>query len=220
LQALKVVLLGAAFGLIALAFIGCMDGIQRLFHRIHVWPPLRPALGGVALAVLAGAAGPGYLGLGLDTIGRALAGGAVPLPAFAWKILFTSATMGSGWSGGLITPIFFIGAAAGNALGPLLGVDPQLGAALGIVGVLAGATKALIAASIIGLELFGTAPGLPLAAVALVACAASGRRSIYQVQGPAAPGARRPAATGRGALPQPERDFPAAGPGSSGTGPL
>lgn len=178
----KAIALGALFGLIARLFIEAMNRIHGLFERLPVSPPLRAAAGGVALGILAVAVGPEYLGLGTDMLDRALAGGAIAASAFAWKILFTSVTLGSGFSGGVLMPVFFVGAAAGSVLAPLLGIDSVVGAAVGMMAVLAGATNTPIASSVIGLELFGPGIGLYMAAACIASFAMSGHRSIYPSQ--------------------------------------
>ncbi|MBO8141150.1 MAG: chloride channel protein [Firmicutes bacterium] len=178
----KAIVLGALFGLIARLFIEAMERIHRLFERLPVSPPLRAAAGGAVLAVLALVAGSEYLGLGTDMLDRALAGGAVAALAFAWKILFTSVTLGSGFSGGVLMPVFFVGASAGSVLAPLFGIDSVVGAAVGMMAVLAGATNTPIASAVIGLELFGPGIGLYLAAACIASFAVAGHRSIYPSQ--------------------------------------
>ncbi|HET7319074.1 MAG TPA: chloride channel protein, partial [Nitrospirota bacterium] len=123
-----------------------------------------------------------YLGLGLETITASLKGEGVPAGAFLLKILFTAITLSFGGSGGIITPIFFIGATAGSAFGRALGFDPALFADMGMVGLLAGAANTPISASIMAIELFGPA----IAPYASVACVISflmtGHRSVYPSQ--------------------------------------
>ena len=124
-----------------------------------------------------------YLGLGLETITAIpRRAGSVPPGAFLLKILFTAITLGFGGSGGIITPIFFIGATAGSAFGRSLGFDPALFAAIGMVGLLAGAANTPISASIMAIELFGP----EIAPYAAVACVISflmtGHRSVYPSQ--------------------------------------
>jgi H+/Cl- antiporter ClcA len=107
-----------------------------------------------------------------------------------WKILFTAITLGSGFKGGEVTPLFFIGAALGNALARPLGVDVDLLAALGFVAVFAGATNTPLACTIMGLELFSAGDRSPAtsAFVVYVATACflsylfSGHSGIYRSQ--------------------------------------
>merc|ERR1719329_261991 len=86
--------------------------------------------------------------------------------SFLLKLLFTTATLGAGFKGGEVTPIFFIGAALGNACGVAMGQDVQLFSALGLVSVFAAAANTPIACTFMGIELFGGAKALPF----LISC--------------------------------------------------
>ncbi|HET6370566.1 MAG TPA: chloride channel protein [Nitrospiria bacterium] len=178
----KVVLAGLYFGAVALMLTVSLEEFGKLFKRWGMWIPLKAAAGGLAIVVFTLLAGKTYLGLGIPEIEQAVQGGGLPLPAFLWKILTTSVTLGSGGSGGIITPIFFVGAAAGDLWGHLMSMDRGTFAALGMVAVTAGATNTPIAASVMAIELFGPA----LAPYASVACIASfiitGHRSVYPSQ--------------------------------------
>ena len=120
--------------------------------------------------------------MGLDTIKYALEGGKVFILAFLFKMIFTAVTLNFGGSGGIVTPIFFIGAASGNLFGRVLGLDLSLFSAIGMVSLLAGAANTPISASIMAVELFGPA----VAPYAAVACVTSflmtGHRSVYPSQ--------------------------------------
>ncbi len=58
-----------------------------------------------------------------------------------WKLLFTCVTISSGFKGGEVTPLFFIGAALGNSLARLLHAPVDLFAGLGFVAVFSGAAN-------------------------------------------------------------------------------
>ena len=79
------------------------------------WIPLRPVLGGVAVVGLAGLFGRDYLG-SLPLMDRALAGDRLSFWVFVLKIVFTAVTLGCGFPGGEVTPLFVIGATLGAAL--------------------------------------------------------------------------------------------------------
>ncbi len=131
--AAKVALAGLAFGLIARCFAALTHAIQHASFTVALWPPLRPFFGGVAVVGLTYLVGNrDYNGLSLGLIAASLAGGAgVVAFAFAWKLVFTAVTLGSGFQGGEVTPLFVMGATLGVTLGRLLGVDPQIMAAVG-----------------------------------------------------------------------------------------
>jgi H+/Cl- antiporter ClcA len=179
---IKVLIAGILFGICSLLLIETLNLFQRLSEKIPWWPPLKGFLGGGALILLTLFLSKGYLGLGLDTIESALAGSEIIWYAFAAKILFTCITLSFGGSGGMVTPIFFIGATFGTLLAAILGVDPGTFAAIGMVALLAGAANTPIAATILAVELFGS----QIAPYAAVACVASflmtGHRSVYPSQ--------------------------------------
>jgi len=79
-------------------------------------------LGGLAVVALWKLVGRSdYLGLGLPTIERAFADPALPAEAFALKLVFTAVTLGAGFLGGEVTPLFFIGATLAVGRGELVG---------------------------------------------------------------------------------------------------
>lgn len=112
----------------------------------------------------------------------ALKGGDVPWYAFFIKSLYTSLTLNFGGSGGIGTPIFYVGSTAGSAISGLLGVDPAMLSAIGFVSVLAGAANTPIAASVMAVEIFG-AEVAPYASIAsVISFVVSGHRSVYPSQ--------------------------------------
>jgi len=123
-----------------------------------------------------------YLGLGLETIESALEGKDIIWYAFIMKIIFTSITLNFGGSGGIVTPIFFIGATSGALFARIFSMDIATVSSIGFVSLLAGAANTPIAASIMAVELFGP----KIAPYAAVACVISflmtGHRSVYPSQ--------------------------------------
>ena len=178
----KVFVAGILLGICSLLLIETLNLFQRLSEKIPWWAPLKGLLGGTMLILLTLVFSSDYLGLGLNTIEASLAGAAVVWYAFAAKIIFTCITLTFGGSGGMVTPIFFIGATFGTLMAGILGVDPATFAAIGMVGLLAGAANTPIAASILAIELFGA----QIAPYAAVACVTSflmtGHRSVYPSQ--------------------------------------
>ena len=170
------------FGLCSLVLIETLGLFHRLGRRLTLSAPWKGLLGGALLVLLAAAFSTRYLGLGLETIAASLEGNQVPPGAFLLKMVFTAVTLGFGGSGGIITPIFFVGAAAGNAFGTAMHFDLGLFSAIGMVALLAGAANTPISASIMAIELFG--PGIgPYAAVAcIVSYLMTGHRSVYPSQ--------------------------------------
>jgi H+/Cl- antiporter ClcA len=179
---IKVLISGILFGICSLLLVETLNLFQRISEKIPWWAPLKGLFGGAILILLTLFLSTDYLGLGLETIESVLAGSEIVWYAFAAKILFTCITLSFGGSGGMVTPIFFIGATFGTLLAAILGVDPGTFAAIGMVALLAGAANTPIAASILAVELFGA----QIAPYAAVACVTSflmtGHRSVYPSQ--------------------------------------
>ena len=174
---------GAAFGLIALILIETMRGLERALHRFEKHPYLVAAAGGIVLVALYRFSGASFAGLGTETIELMLRG-ASPIfaAAFLIKILATSVTLETGGSGGILTPIFFIGATAGAAMAPLFGVPSSLLAAFGFVAVLAAAANTPLAAAVMAIEVLPSPEGVYAALAAATAFLLVGHRSVYASQ--------------------------------------
>jgi H+/Cl- antiporter ClcA len=174
---------GAVFGLIALVLIETMRALEKFLRRFQRLPYLVAAAGGVVLALFYAAAGAEYAGLGIPVIEASLAGTAeLFFLAFLFKILATAVTLETGGSGGIVTPIFFIGAASGVALAHATGLPAGVIAAFGFVSVLAGAANTPLAAAVMGMELLPTQLGVYAALCAGTAFLTVGHRSVYASQ--------------------------------------
>ncbi len=179
---MKVCASGIFFGICSFVFIEMLRWFGRLSGRIKFWQPATAALSGACLVGLAFAFSPRYLGLGLDTIQQALEGAHVPVFSFLAKMLFTSITLSFGGSGGIVTPIFFVGATAGHAFAWVLGYDLAVFSAIGMVSLLAGAANTPISASIMAVELFGPAVAPYAAMACVISFLMTGHRSVYPSQ--------------------------------------
>ena len=174
----------------SLLFAAASVGFIELTHRIGdlgkrlpgaYW--LRPFVGGLVVVAMTLAVGSqDYNGLGLPLIERAFHRGEVPPYAFLLKLVFTAVTLGAGFKGGEVTPLFCVGATLGSAFAGLTGQDPALFAALGFVAVFAGAANTPLACAVMGIELFGSALAVPLAVACALATLLSGHRGIYASQ--------------------------------------
>jgi H+/Cl- antiporter ClcA len=85
------------------------------------------------------------------------------------SITGTPITLDSGFSGGVIAPLFMIGATTGDTFGHLLGINPVLGAAVGMMAVVAAASNTPIFAIVMGVELFGRFIGVYVLAASITA---------------------------------------------------
>lgn len=185
---LKVVLGGFFFGFISDLTITFMKRSHRTIKKIPLNIYLKAFLGGIVLVLLSFVVGDQYFGLGLGTIDSALMPDQslakdIPWYAFFLKTIFTSITLALGGSGGVVTPIFYIGATSGNWFGTLIGNEHvAFFAALGFISVLAGTTNAPIAATIMAMELFGIEVAHYAAISVVISFLMTGHRSVFPSQ--------------------------------------
>ena len=180
-MAWKVALFGLIGGLIAMLFVHITRFIKDSLKKYIAWYPARPVVGGVVLAILILSFGwRDYSGLSIPLAVEAMNGSV----AGQWgaKLILTSITIGSGFVGGEFIPLFVIGALAGASYAHIIGANVAVFAIIGSITVLAGATNAPLACTIIGVELFG-GQGITFFALACaVAYATSGHTGIYHAQ--------------------------------------
>ncbi len=180
----KLVLLGGVCCALAVVFIQLTHTVHRAAHSWIKWQPLRPVVGGCIVLLLVLVSGTrDYLGLSTHLAEGAFVGAVgIAVGAFAWKLVFTSVSLGTGFIGGEMVPLFIIGALAGAQTGRLLDASIPLFAAIGMMATFAAASNTPIACIVIGIELFGAGATLPLAFTCVLAYALSGRRGIYHSQ--------------------------------------
>jgi len=175
-------LAGIIFGLVAMLFSKSTHLWSNLFTKYIKYPPLRPVIGGVILvAAIYFMDTTKYIGLGIPTIVEAFD---IHLHSydFLLKVLFTSFTLGAGFKGGEVTPLFFIGATLGNVLIWFIPLPMGLLAGMGFVAVFAGATNTPIACTVMGIELFGVESGAFIALACAAAYLFSGHSGVYSSQ--------------------------------------
>jgi H+/Cl- antiporter ClcA len=178
----KIILTGVAFGLVTVLLIEIFRYVHRNMRLLIPNFLVRALAGGSVLVFLGLIFGKQVLGLGMIEIGTALSGNHVPPLNWLGKILAVAVTLGCGGSGGVVTPIFFVGASFGNFWASVIGADPMTIAAIGLTAVLAGAANTPIAASMLVIEMFGPAIGPYAAMCAVVSFLMSGHRSVYPSQ--------------------------------------
>ncbi|MEX1827318.1 voltage-gated chloride channel family protein [Luteibacter sp. CQ10] len=179
---LSVIAAGILFGLVGLIFASVTHHIGSTMKRWIPYAPFRPMIGGAVIALSVAVFHTyRYIGLGVPTIVEAFQHPLAPWD-FAGKFVYTVASLGSGFKGGEVTPLFYIGATLGNALAPLLHLPVPMLAGLGFVAVFAGAANVPLACTVMAIELFGP----PIAPFAAMACVASylfsGHTGIYHAQ--------------------------------------
>jgi H+/Cl- antiporter ClcA len=171
------------FGLASLLFAELTHALGHLFKRLIKNPVVRPVVGGILIILMTQLMGNrDYLGLSLPLIERSFTPEHIPSLAFAFKILFTSVTLGSGFKGGEVTPLFCIGATLGHSFAAWTGQPVQVFAAVGFVAVFSGAANTPLSCVLMGVELFGDQLAVPLMLGCIVSYIVSGHRGIYLSQ--------------------------------------
>lgn len=189
LNYVKIALAGIAFGFGAYLFSQSLISFKKILKKYIHKDWLMPVVGAVIVILGSWIIGPDYLGLGVTANTGAkyslssafLPGGSSQL-SWLWKLLFTAITLSSGFKGGEVTPLFFIGAALGNALSIWLNIPTDLLAGIGFVALFAGATNTPLACTVMGIELFGGEYTLYFAIACFISYLCSGNSSIYTSQ--------------------------------------
>ena len=99
---------------------------------------------------------------------------------FLGKIFMTTLSLGSGFRGGEVMPLFYIGATLGNALSFILPLAIPFLSALGFVAVFAGAANVPITSFILAIGLFGPTIAVYAAIAVVVSYLVSGHKGIYK----------------------------------------
>jgi H+/Cl- antiporter ClcA len=186
----KVMIASACFGLASYAFAQAVHGVKNISLKLIRIGWLIPVCGGLVIIGLTFLIGkPDYLSLGVApeypgavTIVSSFSQGGAHLFSWLWKLVFTTITLGTGFKGGEVTPLFYIGATLGNTLAGLLQAPVSLFAALGFIAVFAGATNTPLACTMMGIELFGAEHAVFFAVACFIAYLFSGTTGIYSAQ--------------------------------------
>lgn len=176
------VLAGVLFGIAALLFSKTTNYLNKISKKFVKQPYMRPFWGGIIVVIIVALLGTTkYIGLGVPTIVESFH---IQQPGygFALKLLLTAITLGFGFKGGEVTPLFFIGATLGSALSLYFPLPVGLMAGMGFVAVFAGASNAPLASSIMAIEMFGVETGPYVAMACVVSYLISGHSSIYGSQ--------------------------------------
>ena len=183
----QVVIAGIFFGLVSDSFITILNKIELFIKKLPYNRYQKAFVAGLVMVAFSYFVSDQYLGLGLDTIANAFHAEValsdnVHWYDFIFKTIFTALSLGAGGSGGIITPIFFVGATSGVAFGHMVGDNIALFAALGFVSVLAGTTNSPIASIIMSVELFGVQMSNYAAVSVVIAFLITGHRSVFPSQ--------------------------------------
>ncbi|WP_439883541.1 voltage-gated chloride channel family protein [Pontibacter sp. MBLB2868] len=173
---------GAVFGIAGMAFSRSTMFFTNQFKQRITYAPFRPLLGGAVIALIVWLMGTTkYIGLGIPTILTAFE---APLPWYdsLVKIVLTAFTLGAGFKGGEVTPLFYAGATLGNALAQVGPLPMALLAGMGFVAVFSGATNTPLTCTVMGIELFGAEGSVYIALACVIAYLFSGHSGIYGSQ--------------------------------------
>jgi len=185
----KVIIAGVLFGLVSYLFAETSHFIKDATGKyIHnKW--ITPVIGAALVIGISYALGTfDYLGLGVTnskggvSIVSAFDASGADTWSWFWKLLLTAITLSTGFKGGEVTPLFFIGATLGNTLAMISGSPVDLFAGLGFIAVFAGATNTPLACTLMGVELFGSNNVVYYAVACFTAYYFSGHSGIYSSQ--------------------------------------
>ncbi|MCC6645932.1 MAG: chloride channel protein [Polyangiaceae bacterium] len=167
----------------AALFLELRGALARAGARLLPRLPLRMCAGAIAVVALWRLAGTdAYLGLGVPTILAAFEPPGPGAGEWAWKLVFTAVTLGAGFLGGEVTPLFFVGATLGGALARGLGLPVDLGAGVGMAALFAAASGTPLALSMLAVELLGVAAMPHVLLVCIAATLLMGKRGLYSGQ--------------------------------------
>jgi len=186
----KVVIAGMLFGCTSFLFAELSHLIKSKSNQYFSRKWMIPVVGALLIMAISYALGTvDYLGLGVSNphpegisiLSAFHANGATYFSWF-WKLLLTAITLGMGFKGGEVTPLFFMGATLGNTLAVITGSPVDLFAGLGFIAVFAGATNTPLACTLMGIELFGSENVIYYAVACCMAYYFSGHSGIYHAQ--------------------------------------
>ena len=186
----KLALMGVLFGIVGGGFAKLLGLSQDFFAKKFPNSIKRIAIMGVGISVLLLVFFQGrYAGLGTNLLDLSFginAAGTADLignvAGYDWILKFavTILTLSAGFIGGVVTPLFAIGATFGIFIASMFGMPVALAAALGFVAVFASASNTLWAPILIAGEIFGFNCLPAFFIVCTVAYICNGGQSIYK----------------------------------------
>ena len=180
--ALRFAVLAVLISLLGIAMCKVFHGAEHLAAHHLPNPFLRIAVGGVLIAGMTLIVGDHrFNGAGMDMALGAVAG-STDWYNFLVKMLFTAVTLAAGFKGGEIVPTFCIGATFGCLVGGLLGLEPGVAAAVGLVGLFCCATNSPLASIVLSVEMFGGANLYLFALICVICFVLSGHSGLYASQ--------------------------------------
>lgn len=180
---IHICIFGAAIGILAILFIKLVKYTEHAFKKIKIYTPLKGIIGGIIIILMVYSTNSfTSLGIGDVTMNKIILGTKTENFSFITKSLTTALTLGSGGSGGILTPMLFIGSSFGNAWAQILGLNIAFYSAIGMAAFLAACSNVPIASIIIAMELFGNDVGIYAAIAIGISYIIVGHESIYPTQ--------------------------------------
>lgn len=153
---LKVSFMAILCALLSIVFCTVIHKTHKLYEKLLPNHYLRIVVGGVIIVILTLIIGThDYNGSGIEIVNSAFNSNS-RYEAFILKIIFTALTLGAGYRGGEIIPVFFTGATFGNVAGRLLNLSPSFGAGIGLISLFCGVTNCPLTSIVMSVELFGS----------------------------------------------------------------
>ncbi|EJO5346166.1 chloride channel protein [Clostridium botulinum] len=179
----RLLIFGIIIGVLARVFIQLVNFCEEFFKSIKIYKPLKGLIGGIIIIIFVFITNStSFLGVGQNVINHAINGKQLCPYLFLQKMVATCVTLASGGSGGILTPMFFIGSTVGNFWGTLVNGSISFYSALGMVAFLGACANTPIAAVVISMELFGGNVGMYASIVCLISYIIVGHKSIYPTQ--------------------------------------
>jgi H+/Cl- antiporter ClcA len=173
--------LGALCGVMALAFVQLSHWVQKISQRIFTYNPYRVMVGGAIVSLALLVMGTRYAGLGVPAIVDSFQNRTTWWDALT-KLALTALSIGTGFKGGEVTPLLFVGSSFGSWFAPWANLPLALSAGVGFVAVLAGALNSPLACAMMAAELLGWKAGLCALPACYLSYFFSGHHGIYSAQ--------------------------------------
>lgn len=179
---IKTFIAAIIFAAISYAFIELINKMEYLNEKIKINNYYKAFIAGFILLLTGVFLSKNSLGLGSEMIKNSIEGTFVHWYEFIIKMFTTAVTLSFGGSGGILTPIFYIGATAGSALDNFFGNKEGIFAAIGLVSILSGGANTPIAATVMAAELFGV-DIIPFSTLScIITFLLTGHRGVYPTQ--------------------------------------
>lgn len=179
---LIVIIASIIFGLVGGFFSFSIKHIKRFYNRFFKNYLVRIFVAGVVITVLIFAFSLyDYSGLSNWMREEAFTGISSIWESIT-KFGLTVLTLGGGFKGGEVTPLFNLGASLGNVIGNTANLSPALFAGLGMIAVFGSATNSPLTTIMLGIELFGLEAVPYYIIVAFIGYYVTGHHGIYTEQ--------------------------------------